>query len=86
MPPARLGVVYSHTGLQRFADAIGTARTRELFLTAQPVDAVEALHWGLVNELAERRPGAARGVELAAHIATLSPLSLRGNKRVLRRR
>ena len=39
MPPARLGVVYSHTGLRRFVDAIGAARTRELFLTARPVDA-----------------------------------------------
>ena len=39
MPPARLGVVYSRSGLERFRDAIGGARTRELFLTAQPVDA-----------------------------------------------
>jgi enoyl-CoA hydratase/carnithine racemase len=81
MPPARLGVVYSHSGLQRFVDAIGTARTRELFLTARPVDAHEALHWGLVNEIAE--DPATRAVELAAHIATLSPVSLRGIKKVL---
>ena len=53
MPPARLGVVYSHTGLRRFVDAIGAARTRELFLTARPVDAAEALAWGLVNEVVE---------------------------------
>ena len=43
MPPARLGVVYSQTGLRRFTDAIGTARTRELFLTARPIDAATAL-------------------------------------------
>src|SRR5207302_1960125 len=30
MPPAKLGLVYSHTGLRRFLDAIGAARTREL--------------------------------------------------------
>ena len=53
MPPARLGVVYSHTGLRRFVDAIGTARTRELFLTARPVGADEALAWGMVNEVVE---------------------------------
>jgi enoyl-CoA hydratase/carnithine racemase len=81
MPPARLGVVYSKTGLQRFTDAIGTARTRELFLTAQPIDASRALDWGLVNELSDD-PGA-RAVELAAQIATLSPVSLRGTKRIL---
>jgi enoyl-CoA hydratase/carnithine racemase len=82
MPPARLGVVYSHTGLRRFVDAIGAARTRELFLTAQPIGSDVALAWGLVNEVAE--DVAARSVELAASIASLAPLALRGTKRVLR--
>ena len=82
MPPARLGVVYSHTGLRRFVDAIGAARTRELFLTARPITADTALAWGLVNEVVE--DVADHAVALAAEIASLSPLSLRGNKRVLR--
>lgn len=77
MPPARLGVVYSPTGLRRFVDAIGTARTRQLFLTADPVDAETALAWGLVNWIGED------AVALASRIAALAPLSLRGNKRVL---
>jgi enoyl-CoA hydratase/carnithine racemase len=81
MPPARLGVVYSHTGLRRFVDAIGSARTRELFFTARPVNAAEALSWGLVNELTEDVEG--RSVALAEEIAALAPLSQRGNKRVL---
>lgn len=82
MPPARLGVVYSPAGLRRFVDAIGSARTRELFLTARPVDAAEALAWGLVNEVTEDVE--ARSIALATEIAALAPLSLRGNKRVLR--
>ena len=63
MPPAKLGLVYSHTGLRRFIDAIGAARTRELFLLGRYVDAPTALGWGLVNRvapaegLAGRRPG-----------------------------
>jgi len=81
MPPARLGVVYSHTGLRRFVDAIGSARTRELFFTARPVDAAEALSWGLVNEVVE--DVAARSVALASEIAALAPLSQLGNKRAL---
>jgi enoyl-CoA hydratase/carnithine racemase len=60
---------------------VGTARTRELFLTARPVDAAEALSWGLVNEVVDDVE--ARSVELAREVAALSPLSLRGNKRVL---
>jgi enoyl-CoA hydratase/carnithine racemase len=83
MPPARLGLVYSHTGLRRFLDAIGGARTRELFLTARLITAEEGLGWGLVNEVVERDEVAARGVALASEIAALSPLSVQGNKRVL---
>jgi enoyl-CoA hydratase/carnithine racemase len=81
MPPARLGVVYSRCGLERFRDAIGGARTRELFLTARTLTAQEALQWGLVNELSDDVPS--RALELAEHITTLSPLSLRGTKAVL---
>ena len=51
MPPARLGLVYSHTGLRKFIDAIGVPRTRELFFTARNIDARTALQWGLVNEI-----------------------------------
>src|SRR5438876_256781 len=52
MPPAKLGLVYSHTGVRRFLDAIGAARTRELFLLGRYVDAPTALSWGLVNGIA----------------------------------
>src|SRR3954469_8339468 len=46
MPPAKLGLVYSHTGLRRFLDVIGSARTRELFLLGRQVDAHTAERWG----------------------------------------
>ncbi len=55
MPPARLGLVYSHTGLRRFVDAIGAARTRELFFSARNISARQAERWGLVNEVVRRR-------------------------------
>lgn len=84
MPPARLGLVYSHTGLRKFVDVIGVARTRELFFTARSVPAAAAERWGLVNEVVADDELAERGLELAAGIGALAPLSLRGNKRVLR--
>jgi enoyl-CoA hydratase/carnithine racemase len=84
MPPARLGLIYSHTGLRKFLDAIGAPRTRELFFTARNVGAQEALSWGLVGEVVPADELAARGVELAAEIAANAPLSLVGNKRVIR--
>jgi enoyl-CoA hydratase/carnithine racemase len=84
MPPARLGLIYSHTGLRKFIDALGAPRTRELFFTARTLGAEEALGWGLVGEVVPAAEVAARGVELAAEIAANAPLSLVGNKRVIR--
>jgi enoyl-CoA hydratase/carnithine racemase len=84
MPPARLGLVYSHTGLRKFIDAIGAPRTRELFFTARNVPARTALQWGLVNEVVAHDEVAERGVAYAARIAGHAPLSLAGNKRALR--
>jgi enoyl-CoA hydratase/carnithine racemase len=84
MPPARLGLVYSHTGLRKFVDAIGVARTKELFFTARTVTARTALQWGLVNEVVAAEEVAERGVVYAGQIAANAPLSLQGNKRALR--
>jgi enoyl-CoA hydratase/carnithine racemase len=84
MPPARLGLVYSHTGLRKFVDAIGVPRTKELFFTARNIPARTALQWGLVNEVVAPDEVADRAVAYAARIAALAPLSLEGNKRTLR--
>jgi enoyl-CoA hydratase/carnithine racemase len=84
MPPARLGLVYSHTGLRRFLDVLGAARTAELFYTGRNMPARTALEWGLVNEVLPAGPLAERAVELATQIAANAPLSLSGNKRVIR--
>ena len=101
MPPAKLGLVYSHTGLMRFLDAVGEPRTRDLFLRGKYIDAARAETWGLVTELVPAPEGAA-GLEkdaanlahaealdeaaaaVAAEIAGNAPLSVQGNKRVLR--
>ena len=83
MPPAKLGLVYSHTGLRRFIDAIGAARTRELFLLGRYIDAPTALGWGLVNRLAPADELDAVALEVADELASNAPLSQLGNKRVI---
>jgi enoyl-CoA hydratase/carnithine racemase len=84
MPPAKLGLVYSHTGIRKFLDVIGVARTRELFLVGRNVDAETAERWSLVNEVVPGPELAGRALALAEEIAANAPLSLEGNKRVLR--
>jgi enoyl-CoA hydratase/carnithine racemase len=83
MPPAKLGLVYSHTGLRRFIDAIGAPRTRELFLLGRHIDAATALQWGLVTRIAPEAQLEALALELAAELAGNAPLSQTGNKRVI---
>jgi enoyl-CoA hydratase/carnithine racemase len=84
MPPAKLGLVYSHTGIRKFIDTIGAPRTRELFLVGRRIDARTAREWGLVNAIAEQGRLAEEALELAKEIAANAPLAQQGNKRVIR--
>jgi len=83
MPPAKLGLVYAHTGIRRFIDAIGAARTRELFLLGEYIEAATALEWGLVNRVAGEADLERESLTLAQTLAGNAPLSQRGNKRVI---
>ena len=83
MPPAKLGLVYSHTGLRRFIDAVGAPRTRELFLLGRNIEADTALAWGLVNRVAPEAELEQVSLELATELAANAPLAQRGNKRVI---
>ncbi len=83
MPPAKLGLVYSHTGVRRFIDTVGAARTRELFLLGRYIDAPTALGWGLVNRVVAAPELEDAALELACELAGNAPLSQTGNKRVI---
>jgi enoyl-CoA hydratase/carnithine racemase len=83
MPPAKLGLVYSHTGIRRFLEVIGAARTRELFLLGRNIDAATALQWGLVNRVSPEDRLEPLALELARELAGNAPLSQLGNKRVI---
>jgi enoyl-CoA hydratase/carnithine racemase len=83
MPPAKLGLVYSFDGLDKFIQTIGPARTRELFFTAQNISADRALKWGLVNYVRQAEAVGADSVVMAESIAANAPLSLEGNKKVI---
>ena len=69
MPPAKLGLIYSHTGIQLFLDTIGAARTREMFFTGRNIDAARAEQIGLVNWAVPAEEIEPQSVALAAEIA-----------------
>jgi enoyl-CoA hydratase/carnithine racemase len=83
MPPAKLGLIYGHTGLLRFIDAIGIPRTKELFLTGRSIEADRAEQIGLVNQVVDDAELERASLELAAEVAANAPLSMRGNKHAI---
>jgi enoyl-CoA hydratase/carnithine racemase len=83
MPPAKLGLIYGHTGLRRFLDAIGLARTKEMFLTASNIGARRAREIGLVQDVVGEDELDRASVDLAERIAANAPLALKGNKRAI---
>jgi len=83
MPPAKLGLIYGHTGLERFIDVIGVANTRDMFLTGRVIEAERALAIGLVGEVVADEGIEDASVELAALIAANAPLSVKGNKHAI---
>jgi len=85
MPPVRLGLVYSPTGLRRFVALCGQSRTRELFLTAAAVPAERALGWGLVDRVVGRDEVLATAIGLAEEMARGAPLAIAGMRRALDR-
>lgn len=84
MPPARLGLIYSHTGLRKFIETCGVANTAELFYVSRNVDADRAARMGLVNQVVERDELDSAALDLAREIAGNAPLSLKGNKQAIR--
>ena len=84
MPPAKIGLIYSHTGLSRFVEVCGLANTNELFHVGRNVDADRAYDMGLVNQVVDAAELEELALGMAVEIGANAPLSLEGNKRALR--
>lgn len=83
VPAARLGIVYSQTGLAKFVRLVGPAHTRWLFYTGRAVDATEAERIGLVNRAVDGADFDAEVAGLAADIAACAPLAVQSTKQLL---
>jgi enoyl-CoA hydratase/carnithine racemase len=83
MPPARIGVVYPWTGLQRFVQAVGWNHTREMFFSGETVKGERLRLTGLVNHLVARDSLEAFTIAMAKRIAGNAPLALKGIKKTL---
>ena len=81
IPAAKLGIILSPANVQRLATLVGQGAARDVLLTARAMDVDEARQIGLVQMVAD--DARAAGLEVAAEIATLAPVSVQGHKRAL---
>jgi enoyl-CoA hydratase len=77
-PEVKLGLIPGYGGTQRLPRLIGHSAALRLMLTAQIVDAAEALRIGLVDEVAPAAELLPRARALADTIASLAPLAIAG--------
>ena len=82
MPPAKLGVVYSYSGIKKFLDLIGPGYTKELFLVGRPISSERAWEIGLVNFMVPREELEEFTYGIANEIAENAPLSLKTLKEI----
>lgn len=87
VPIARtLGNCLSAANLARLTSILGAGRVRELIFTARLMGAEEALATGLVTEVVpDQTTLMTWAEELAAHVGSMAPLTLRATKEAMRR-
>jgi methylmalonyl-CoA decarboxylase len=50
--PAKIGIPYNASGIMHFINQLGINKAREMFFTANPITAQDALNVGLINHVA----------------------------------
>jgi enoyl-CoA hydratase len=76
----RWGVPLIDGGTLRLPRVIGQGRAMDMILTGRPVDAQEALGWGLANRLVKAGEARAAAVALAKEIARFPQLCMRADR------
>ena len=76
MTPAKLGVPYNSTGILHFINRLPINIAKEMFFTAELMDADRALSVGIINHLVDESELFSFTLKLAATIGTRSHLSI----------
>jgi E-phenylitaconyl-CoA hydratase len=82
---ARVGSIPGSGGTQRLPRAIGMSDAMLMLLTAERIDAQEALRNGLVSKVVPRERLMPAALEIAGKIASNAPLAVRAIKRLAKR-
>lgn len=83
LPEVKRGLIAGSGGLLRLPHRVPASVAMEHALTGEPMTAVDAHRWGLVNRLTEPGGALAGALLLAAQVAANSPLAVRLTKQVM---
>lgn len=83
LPEPKVGLIAGAGGVQRLTRQIGLKKAMEMLVTAQAIDADEALALGLINYAVEPDQVMDKALELAKMICTVSPVSVRSTMELL---
>jgi len=75
--PAKIGVPYNTSGILQFLDIIGAHTAKEMFFTAEPIQAEKALALGILNHIVDPGDLESFTIKMAGKIIANSPLSIR---------
>jgi len=85
IPAAKLGVVYPERGVRRLVALIGLGHAMDVLLMGEPIEARQALDWGLYNDVTSTE---GFELELTARVEALSlraPLAVQGIHQIVQR-
>jgi enoyl-CoA hydratase len=82
-PEIKIGLIPGWGGTQRLPRLLGPTLAKELVLTGRLLTAAEALHGGLINQVAPAAEVLSRALDFAAQFATLPPVAVAAAKRAM---
>jgi enoyl-CoA hydratase len=77
LPEVSLGVIPGYGGTQRLAQLVGKGKAFEMIVTADMINAQDALKWGLANHITTQDELLKKCFEITAKISTKSPMAIR---------
>ncbi len=83
LPETTIGAIPGWTGSQRLPRLVGTGRAKQMIFSGQPIEAVLANEWGLVNEVVPSEQLGNRVLELARRIADNAPVAVQAAKQLV---
>ena len=83
VPELKLGMNMSWQSVPRFTHLIGPAKTKQLLILGEQLDAATAERWGLFDYLCAPGEALARARALAAQVAAMPPVPVRMAKRAI---